>query len=105
MLRGRVLLLFRGGVTLCVCFGFHWSSLPLHLGHSFGGFCAWRFVSPSCCRTPCIGHSETCVFQGEQWRTVVVGRVSDSLDPDTAATFAEAEVRDRAPCFTVIVNL
>lgn len=36
---------------------------------------------------------ESCFsLEGEQWRTVVVGRVSDSLDPDTAATFAEAEV-------------
>jgi len=30
-------------------------------------------------------------LQGEQWRSVVVGRVSDSLDPDAASTFAEAE--------------
>jgi len=36
---------------------------------------------------------ESCFsLEGEQWRTVVVGRVSDCLDPDTAATFAEAEV-------------
>ena len=56
-------------------------------------FCAWCFVSPSCCRAPIGASSEACVFQGEQWRTVVVGRVSDSLDPDTAATFAEAEAR------------
>eukprot|EP00438_Fugacium_kawagutii_P014653 Skav226495 [mRNA] locus=scaffold4305:18290:28285:+ [translate_table: standard] len=36
---------------------------------------------------------ESCFsLEGEQWRSVVVGRVSDSLDPDTAATHSEAEV-------------
>ncbi|CAK9100644.1 Protein arginine N-methyltransferase 5 (Shk1 kinase-binding protein 1 homolog) [Durusdinium trenchii] len=36
---------------------------------------------------------ESCLtLEGEQWRTVVVGRVSESLDPDTASTFSEAEV-------------
>eukprot|EP00440_Ansanella_granifera_P057927 gb/GFBE01062794.1/.p1 GENE.gb/GFBE01062794.1/~~gb/GFBE01062794.1/.p1 ORF type:complete len:641 (+),score=91.35 gb/GFBE01062794.1/:1-1923(+) len=36
---------------------------------------------------------ESCLaLQGEKWHTVVTGKVSDSLDPDTASTPAEAEV-------------
>ena len=46
-------------------------------------------VSALCLLSEAMQHR---ALQGEQWRSVVVGRVSDSLDPDAASTFPEAEV-------------
>jgi len=60
---------------------FDFVSIPLAAPQGQGVGCDFQASVESCFS-----------LEGEQWRSVVVGRVSDSLDPDAASTFAEAEV-------------